>query len=128
MSPPLGAFDFGVERVAAFAELFDSCLRIGLGAFAHLPQQLEESEEAGLGSHEAAHGERGDPANRLLGGGSKVELGLVGARPVELPEPPLLRARPVVEIGEGVPRKCAGAGVLPEGEQLVLERLDEAAL
>ena len=40
------AFDRGVDLVAPLAELGDARLRIRLGALAHLPQQLEQREQA----------------------------------------------------------------------------------
>ena len=47
------ALDLGVDRVPSPMKLRDPRLRVGLGALAHLPEELEQGEETGLGADEA---------------------------------------------------------------------------
>jgi hypothetical protein len=50
--------DLRVDLVPTFPQIHESLGRIGLAAFTHLPQQLEESQQAGFGADEGALCER----------------------------------------------------------------------
>ena len=109
-------------------KLRDPRLRVGLGALAHLPEQLEQGEEPRLGADEAPFGERPEPRDGLLGRGGQIEPGLVGVVSVELAEPPPLRGRPVVQIVERGPRKRVRAEALAKREQRVFQPFGQLAL
>ena len=53
---PLGPGDLGVELGPPPAQLDQPALRVGVGAEDHLPQQLEQRVEPGLGADELPRG------------------------------------------------------------------------
>ena len=122
------ALDFAVQRIATLVELSDPYLRIGFGALAHLSQQLEQRQQARFGPNEAALRERGEPGDCLLGGRRQIELRLVGVLPVELAQPSLLGAGPVVEIVERTTRKRILPRTFPQRVELVLQCLGQVTL
>ena len=73
-------------------------------------------------------GQRHQPCDRLLGARSQIELRLVGIVPVELAQPPPLRARPVVQIVERGSRKRLRPEAIAKAEQRVFERFGQIAL
>ena len=78
------ALDLRVDLVAASRELAQARSGVDLAAFVHLPQQLEQREQARLGADKGALGQAGKPRDRFLGGRRQVEVRLVGAGRVEL--------------------------------------------
>jgi hypothetical protein len=99
-SPEQHALDLGVDVVATALQFGDARLRVGLAALAHLLEQLEERQQARLGTDEAARGKRSQPGDGLFGRRRQVEMRLVRALRVELAQPALVVRCPIVEVVE----------------------------
>jgi hypothetical protein len=121
------ARDLGVDLVAPALQFGDARLRVGLAAFAHLLEQLEQGQQARFGADEAALGERRQPGDRFLGRRHQVEMRLVRALRVELAQPALVVRRPVVEVIERRFRESRVAEALAQRIQLVLQRSARSA-
>ena len=116
------ALDLGVDDIAPALQFLYAHLGIGLAAFAHLAQQLEQRQQARLGADEAAFAQRAQPGQRLLGGGREVEVRLVRARRVELAQPGLVVRRPVVQVFERRLRMAGGPALFTHGVERVVQR------
>ena len=88
--------DLVVDFLALPPQLGDPLLRVGLGAEDDLPQQFDDRVEPRLGADELALAQAAHPLQRLLDGGSDVDVGFVGAFWVILAQPAGLWRRPVV--------------------------------
>ena len=120
--------DIAVNFVAAPAQFGNAYHRVGFAALAHLLEQLEQRQQARLGSDKVPLRERAEPGDRLLGGGHQIELWLVCARGVELAHPPFVVGGPVVQILERRFGKGVCADPLAQTEQFVFERFGQVSL
>ncbi len=65
---------------------------------ADLFEQLEQGQQARLGADEGALGQAAEPGDGLFRGRRQIEIGFVRSLAVELAQPALVVAGPVVEI------------------------------
>jgi hypothetical protein len=94
---PATAGNLCVDLVALPVQLGHAFSRVRLAALAHLLEQVEQRQQTRFGAHKLPLRKLHQPGNRLFGGRSEIELGLVGARFVKLAQPPLIGRRPIVE-------------------------------
>jgi hypothetical protein len=127
----VAVFDPGDVRIDLFTplgQLGNACIRIGLGALAHLPQEFEQGQQARFRPHEGALGQARQPGNRLFGGGGQIEMGFVRSGGIKLAQPPFFVVRPVVEVLLGRFGECVIPQALPQGEQFILQRFHQVGL
>ena len=94
---------------------------VGLAAFAHLAQQLEQRQQARLGADEAAFAQGTQPGQGLLRGRREVEVRLVGPRRVELAQPGLVVRSPVVQVVERRLRIAGRPALFAYGVERVIQ-------
>jgi len=117
--------NLGVDIIALLVQFRHALGRVGLAAFAHLLEQIEQRQQTRFGADELPLGQLRQPGDRLLGGRRQVELRLVRARTVELAQPALVGRGPVVQVFQCRFGECGFAQVQAQGVQLVFQRLGQ---
>ena len=120
--------NFGVNKVAALAQLGQAGIHIGLAAHTHLLEQLKQGQQPRLGAHKRTLTQAHQPGQSALGSGRQVKMRLVRARRVVLAQPAFVVGGPVIEVlvrGLGV---GAVAQALTQAKQGVFQCLYQVGL
>ena len=107
------AGDLRVDIVAALLQFGDSHLGIGLASLAHLPQQLEQGQQAGFRADKGTFGQALQPGHGLFRRGSQIKMRFVRPWRIEFPQPPLVVFSPIIEVALGGSGKGFGPQQLP---------------